>query len=81
MRMQKRFTIFHIKQYYTQLGTANQATLKWKAEGLLDRELKDFLVTHIVGQGAFGKVYFSELADETTEKYAIKSIRKDRLVE
>ena len=55
--------------------------MKWKAEGLLDRELKDFLVTHIVGQGAFGKVYFSELADETTEKYAIKSIRKDRLVE
>ena len=46
-----------------------------------DRELRDFLVTHIVGEGAFGRVYLAEIDDDTTEKYAIKSIRKDRLVE
>ena len=56
--------------------------MKWKANNdLPDRELRDFLVTHIVGEGAFGRVYLAELEDETIDKYAIKSIRKDRLVE
>ena len=55
--------------------------MRMKADGLPDRELKDFLVTYIVGQGSFGKVYFAELEDESNQKFAIKAIRKDRLVE
>ena len=57
------------------------AEQKWKANGLPDRELKDFLITYIIGQGAFGRVYLAELDDVSTEKYAIKSIRKDKLVD
>lgn len=53
-----------------------------KADGLPDRSLSDFLVTYIIGQGAFGRVYLAELEDmKDITKYAIKSIRKDRLVE
>ena len=33
-----------------------------------------------MGRGAFGKVYLGELED-SDEKFAIKNIRKDRLVE
>ena len=36
------------------------------------------MVTHLLGKGAFGKVYLGELAGEN-EQYAIKSIRKDKL--
>ena len=53
-----------------------------KADGLPDRSLSDFLVTYIIGQGAFGRVYLAELEDmKDITKYGIKSIRKDRLVE
>ena len=53
-----------------------------KADGLPDKKLSDFLVTYIIGQGAFGRVYLAELEDsKDINKYAIKSIRKDRLVD
>lgn len=53
-----------------------------KADGLPDQKLSDFLVTYIIGQGAFGRVYLAELEDsKDINKYAIKSIRKDRLVD
>ena len=55
--------------------------MKWKADEFPERELKDFLITHVIGQGAFGRVYLAELEDESIDKYAIKSIRKDKLVE
>ena len=80
-RLQKRFTIFFKKQQFTKFGTKDTVFLKSKANGLPVRELKDFLITHVVGQGAFGRVYLAELEDESIEKYAIKSIRKDRLVD
>ena len=34
-----------------------------KADGLPDKKLSDFLVTYIIGQGAFGRVYLAELED------------------
>ena len=43
--------------------------------------LQEFLITHKLGQGSFGNVYLAELRDRPEEKYAIKSIRKDRLIE
>ena len=55
--------------------------MKFKADDLPDRKLSDFLVTYIIGQGAFGRVYLAELENKSIEKFAIKSIRKDRLVD
>ena len=60
---QKRFTIFHKKQQFTQLGKKENPVLEFKADDMPVKELKDFLVTHIVGQGAFGKVYLAEIED------------------
>ena len=42
--------------------------------------LSSFNVTHLLGMGAFGRVFLAELPS-TGKKYAIKTIRKDRLVE
>ena len=42
--------------------------------------LSDFCITHMIGQGAFGKVYLGEL-QASNEQFAIKSMRKDRLVQ
>ena len=38
------------------------------------------MVTHLLGQGAFGKVFLGELSG-SNEQYAIKVIRKDRLTD
>ena len=58
------------------------AALVRKAAGLPDVQLSDFKVTHLLGQGAFGKVFFATLTDADNDKrYAIKTIRKDRLVD
>ena len=58
------------------------AALVRKASGLPDVQLSDFKVTHLLGQGAFGKVFFATLTDADNDKrYAIKTIRKDRLVD
>ena len=54
--------------------------MEFKAENQDEKALNDFFITHILGQGAFGRVYLAELPD-VTEKYAIKSIRKDKLVD
>ena len=56
------------------------ATLVKKASGLADVSLKDFKVTHLLGQGAFGRVFYATLED-SDKKYAIKTIRKDKLVD
>ena len=55
-----------------------KARLIRKAEGRQDIQLSDLVVTHVIGQGNFGKVYLGTLP-QTGEKFAIKSIRKDKL--
>ena len=42
--------------------------------------LEDFEIISVLGKGAFGKVYLTVLKD-TGEKFAIKAIRKDVLIE
>jgi serum/glucocorticoid-regulated kinase 2 len=42
--------------------------------------LESFQIKYVLGKGTFGKVYLTELT-ETGELYAIKSIRKDVLIE
>ena len=50
-----------------------------KAHGLNDVALSDFIVSHLIGHGAFGKVYLAVL-NSNEKLYAIKVIRKDKLV-
>ena len=45
-----------------------------------DITFEDFSITHVLGKGSFGKVYRAELK-KTGEIYAIKTIRKDYLIE
>jgi serine/threonine protein kinase len=43
-------------------------------------KLEDFKLVTVLGRGTFGKVYLAELKTNT-QLYAIKSIRKDVLLE
>lgn len=43
-------------------------------------KLEDFKFLSVLGRGTFGKVYLAEL-DRNSQKYAVKSIRKDILLE
>ena len=46
----------------------------------LDVKLEDFKLIVVLGRGTFGKVYLAELK-QNKHLYAIKSIRKDVLLE
>ena len=46
----------------------------------MDVKLEDFKLKVVLGRGTFGKVYLAELK-QTKVLYAIKSIRKDVLLE
>jgi serine/threonine protein kinase len=46
----------------------------------MDVKLEDFKLITVLGRGTFGKVYLAELKDKNL-MYAIKSIRKDVLLE
>ena len=56
------------------------ARLISKSNGREDVRLNDFLITHVLGQGAFGKVFLGELVG-SSEQFAIKTLRKDKLAE
>ena len=43
--------------------------------------LEDFRLKIVLGRGTFGKVYLAELPQANNMLYAIKSIRKDVLLE
>ena len=43
-------------------------------------ELEDFELQYELGRGAFGRVYFAEL-EKNGRNYAIKAIRKDKILE
>ena len=45
-----------------------------------DVKLEDFKLITVLGRGTFGKVYLAELRQDK-QLYAIKSIRKDVLIE
>ena len=56
--------------------------MEYKADDLPERNLSDFIVTYVIGQGAFGRVYLAEIENtKDIDKFAIKSIRKDKLVD
>ena len=56
--------------------------MEYKADDLPERNLSDFIVTYVIGQGAFGRVYLAEIENtKDIDKFAIKSIRKDTLVD
>ena len=59
---------------------AGQSQMLQKKNELDDAVLSSFKVTHLLGTGAFGRVFLAQLPS-TGKTYAIKTIRKDRLVE
>ena len=65
----------HDDTKYVKFDLKKVARLEFPSEG---PSLNDFFITHLLGQGAFGKVYRGEL-DGSDKLYAIKSIRKDRI--
>ena len=52
-----------------------------KADSNPDVELRDFKVKYFLGQGGYGRVFLASLDCQEDKMFAIKTIRKDRLVE
>ena len=74
--------MLHKKKPFTNFDPKGSSTLVFAADSQNeDTKLSDFCITGILGQGAFGKVYLGELPDKDKQKYAIKSIRKDRIIQ
>ena len=48
--------------------------------GMDDLELSDFEIQSELGRGAFGRVFLAELPT-TGKQYAIKGIRKDKIID
>ena len=46
-----------------------------------NRSICDFDLIKVIGTGTFGKVYLAKLGDDDGKLYAVKEIRKDRLLE
>ena len=52
-----------------------------KADENPDVQLNDFKVKYFLGQGGYGRVFLAALDSQPDKMFAIKTIRKDRLVE
>ena len=50
-----------------------------KSDVVPDKELSDFEIKMQIGRGGYGRVFLAELKG-TNEMYAIKSIRKDKIL-
>lgn len=57
-----------------------QARHTLKRKDCVEVNFSDFKMLMVLGRGAFGKVFLSELS-HTKQLFAIKSIRKDILIE
>ena len=57
-----------------------KSSLIKKAEQIESAVLEDFDVVSLLGKGTFGKVYLTK-HERTGELFAIKAIRKDKLLE
>ena len=53
----------------------------YSREGSIECQLEDFVIRKVIGKGAFGKVFLVENRKEPGEIYAMKSIRKDKIIE
>ena len=60
-------------------NSARSSTI-YSKEGLAEATLEDFNIVRVLGIGAFGKVFLVQNKD-TEEIYAMKSIRKDQIIE
>jgi len=54
--------------------------LKGKRNTSIPATLQDFEIKMLIGKGSFGKVFLAELP-KNGKKYAIKVIRKDKLIQ
>ena len=71
----------------SEINMLNADFTKQRADTMFQRtkedknvELKDFTIKSVIGRGSFGKVFLVEL-QTTKELFAVKSIRKDILIE
>ena len=51
-----------------------------KRQQIHDVSLEDFELICMLGKGAYGKVFLAKLPNVATERFAIKVIRKDKLI-
>lgn len=66
---------YDIEKEQMKFGEDLRGTVMLKAK-IENVTLEDFKLLQVLGRGAFGKVYLSELK-QNGERYAIKAIRKD----
>ena len=66
---------YDIEKEQMKFGEDLRGTVMLKAK-IENVALEDFKLLQVLGRGAFGKVYLSELK-QNGERYAIKAIRKD----
>ena len=59
----------------------SKGTLQRTRIGKPALKLQDFVPKLKIGAGAFGKVFLAYLNDDKKQPYAIKTIRKDKLIE
>lgn len=57
------------------------SSLRLKRPNLVELTLSAFNPIMIIGEGSFGKVMLAELRSNPGKKYAIKVIRKDKLLQ
>ena len=63
-----------------ELNDSNLSLLAQVPDSPQKLELQDFRIIRFLGEGSFGKVYLVQRAG-TSDKFAMKVIRKDRLLD
>ena len=61
-------------------GGGRSSTM-FSRDGSMDCKLEDFVIRKVIGKGAFGKVFLVENKNEPGQVFAMKSIRKDKIIE
>jgi len=62
------------------LPTAGNHRATFAKKGDMDVSLSDFIIKKVIGRGSFGKVFLVQKKD-TSEVFAMKSLRKDVILE